>query len=107
MQAHLGDDSRGRQKQLPFERRSICRLPLSLEFAAVDELLERNETNVDGVVRQNPSAGGAKTNRTRNPNRPSEPEWKQKLRLLTAFVHGNTQLDQDSWPSGREIIYLI
>src|SRR3989454_1362634 len=83
------------------------RLPLSLEFAAVDELLERNETNVDGVVRQNPSAGGAKTNRTRNPNRPSEPEWKQKLRLLTAFVHGNTQLDQDSWPSGREIIYLI
>ena len=39
--------------------------------------------------------------------RESKPVWQQQLNTLAASIEVDFQVEPDSWPAGREIIYLI
>jgi hypothetical protein len=78
------------------------RLVLTFDFETQGELLESGTTQTGvGSAEMNRSQLGARTPRE------SKPAWRQQLNTLAASIEGHLQLEPDSWPSGREIIYLI
>lgn len=78
------------------------RLVLAFDFETQAELLE------SGVAQL--GVGAAETSRSQSgarQKRENKPAWQQQLNSLAASMEGHLQVESDSWPAGRQIIYLI
>jgi superfamily II DNA or RNA helicase len=82
--------------------KSYQRLALTFDFKTQAELLE------SGVTQSGLRAAETSRNQTSaRQERENKPVWQQQLNNLAASVESGFRVEPDSWPAGREIIYLI
>lgn len=78
------------------------RLGLAFDFKMQFELLQSDvvQTAVPTAEKSSSQLGARQT-------RESKPAWQQQLNSLAASIDGDLRVEPDSWPAGRDIIYLI